>query len=104
MYNSKPTPPKPANDSIWVQLWIETEKAQLKEYLENWKGKDIKIANMSYKVNDGFINDNGIARIELIGFQVHFVQLSLIYDKYENYSALSKANRLALLDRLDIKI
>ena len=89
-----------------LKNWTKCDKAQLKNFLTENKGKEILINNIAYRVNSGFMDSNTVPQIGLIKKgtgQLKYVQLDLIDASHQNYSVLGDEGRKALMLSLKIK-
>jgi len=94
------------NTQSTLKNWVKCDKAQLKNFLTENKGKEILINNIAYRVNSGFMDDYNVPQIGLIKKgtgQLKYVQLDLIDASHKNYSALGETGRKDLMKKLGIK-
>ena len=81
-----------------TEIWAAVDKAQLEEY-EKEGPKEITIGDIEYRISKYFMNDNDVPELEVVAKKsrsVHYIQLSLVWSGYQNYSALDGNGREAL--------
>lgn len=79
-----------------IDIWHAVDKAQLDEY-EKEGPKEITIGDIEYRIGKYFMEEeHGVPTLEIINKKtrsVHYVQLSLVWSVYQNYSALDNNGR-----------
>lgn len=77
-------------ESLEIETWTAVSKAQLDEY-EKEDHKEITLGDIEYKIEKYFMDENDVPTLALIakeGKQSVTVYLSMVWSKYQNYSAL----------------
>jgi len=84
--------------------WAATDKAQLDYYEENGP-KNIQVGDNNFEIRDYFMDNNNVPTIEIMNSKtrsLHYLPLSVVWDGYQNYSALGDDKRKELMNKYNL--